>query len=313
MDAFDIQKVGYRWLRRAIGVLGMAPPVTLSGVPREPRRVRAGDVDQRLRAHGPSVPVRDDPGHALGAALRLPGYDEDDDFAGHLAGLSAVGVVVFPTNAPGTPMDLRAWTHITCAAAMFLLLAAFCLPVSRHGRGPQAGRTRSEHPGRRARLPQGAEGETGAGHAQGETQQPVPFLRCRHRRVRGRDAGVLRRDPERAVRAELGLRLVVRDHRALRLRNRLDGQGRHAPRRSAARSGGAQAAWLKAPPLRRRRCPRSFRPLTSTRGLSAARRDRPTLIRQSRRPSPPSTSLRSSSGSPRVCGGFAKKRGEGTR
>ena len=31
-DEFEAQKVGYRWLRRAIGVLGIALPLALTGV-----------------------------------------------------------------------------------------------------------------------------------------------------------------------------------------------------------------------------------------------------------------------------------------
>jgi peptidoglycan/LPS O-acetylase OafA/YrhL len=81
-----------------------------------------------------------------------PGYDEDDDFAGHLAGAFAFGVVIFPTNADGTPMDFRAWAHIGCAAVMFLLLAVFCLVLFRRTDADRKPRARSALAGARGFL-----------------------------------------------------------------------------------------------------------------------------------------------------------------
>ncbi len=127
MDTFDIQKLAYRWLRRTVGILAMALPITLSGICHESGDCQAatsisGYFHTDLRFLFVTIMV------LLGVLLfAYPGYDEDDDFAGHLAGAFAMGVVIFPTNAAGAPMDLRAWVHIVCAAAMFLLLAVFCL------------------------------------------------------------------------------------------------------------------------------------------------------------------------------------------
>jgi len=128
MNSYDIEKVSYRWLRRAIGVLGIILPIALSWGCHEsaglctPAGSISGYYHTSMRFLFVTVLV-------LLAVLLFayPGYDEDDDFAGHLAGLFALGVAIFPTNAPGTHMDLRAWVHVCCAAALFLLMAVFCL------------------------------------------------------------------------------------------------------------------------------------------------------------------------------------------
>ena len=128
MDSYDIEKVAYRWLRRAIGVLGMVLPLALSWGCREsaglctPATSISGYYHTSMRFLFVTVLV-------LLAVLLFayPGYDEDDDVAGHLAGLFALGVAIFPTNAPGAGMDTRAWIHVSCAAALFLLMAVFCL------------------------------------------------------------------------------------------------------------------------------------------------------------------------------------------
>jgi peptidoglycan/LPS O-acetylase OafA/YrhL len=146
VDAFDVQKVAYRWMRRTIGLLGMALPITLAGVCHEsgdcrPATSISGYYHTDMRFLFVTILV-------LLAVLLFayPGYDEDDDFAGHLAGAFTMGVVIFPINAGGTPMGPSAWAHVICAAAMFLLLAVFCLFLFRrteadrkpHGRAPSA-------------------------------------------------------------------------------------------------------------------------------------------------------------------------------
>jgi len=153
MNSYDIEKVSYRWLRRAIGVLGIILPLALSWGCRQsaglctPAASISGYYHTSMRFLFVTVMV-------LLAVLLFayPGYDEDDDFAGHLAGLFALGVAIFPTNAPGTQMDLRAWVHVGCAAALFLLMAVFCLFLFR--------RTEQDRkpPGRERTLLAGARG-----------------------------------------------------------------------------------------------------------------------------------------------------------
>ena len=158
MDAFDVQKLGYRWLRRAIGMLGMALPIALLGVCHESGDCReatsiSGYFHTDMRFLFVTIMV-------LLAVLLFayPGYDEDDDFAGHLAGTFAMGVAIFPTNADGTPMDFRAWVHIICAAAMFLLLAVFCLFLFRRTDADRKPRARNVLAGARGflKLPKGS-------------------------------------------------------------------------------------------------------------------------------------------------------------
>ena len=54
------------------------------------------------------------------------GYDRKDNWAGHLAGLSALGVAFFPTTESG-PREPVGYAHLVFAAILFITLTIFSL------------------------------------------------------------------------------------------------------------------------------------------------------------------------------------------
>lgn len=131
MDQYAAAKVSYRWLRRTIGGMGAALPFLVWGV----HSAQSGN-------YAP-LPTISDYFHSdvqylfvvilSGIAVLLfayPGYDQDDDLAGTIAGVCAAGVVLCPTDSSGQgPRWVRVLSalHLTFATGMFITLAVFCL------------------------------------------------------------------------------------------------------------------------------------------------------------------------------------------
>jgi len=66
------------------------------------------------------------------------GYDERDNWAGHAAGLFAIGIAWFPTTEVGSS-DFIGKIHFVCAASFFLVLSYFSLFLftkTKKGRDP---------------------------------------------------------------------------------------------------------------------------------------------------------------------------------
>lgn len=123
--------LSYLGLRRAVGVIGMALPVTLA----------VGG----LLLDGPGLQPSISDYYYTGMRDVLVGslcamavflfsyrYDRPDAVAGVLASLSAVGVALFPTTRGdelASAADLVGVVHLVCAAIFFLVLAWFCLAL----------------------------------------------------------------------------------------------------------------------------------------------------------------------------------------
>lgn len=112
----------YIWLRRLMGVLGLALPVVLVmwGL------VLSGSVLNSISDYY-SLRTRDAfVGILFAIAWFLAaykGYDRIDDIAGKIAGVFALGVAFIPNSAGGWQTTL----HFTFAAGLFLTLSFFCL------------------------------------------------------------------------------------------------------------------------------------------------------------------------------------------
>jgi len=125
----------YLYLRRAIGLIGLALPfVLILGK----QLVDGGDLAGSLSGYY-YTDVRDVFVGAMCAAgvflLAYYGHDQVDNLASTFAGLGAIGLATFPT----TPdHDVTAWDrtsgvlHLVFAAVFFLMLAYFCLRLFPH-------------------------------------------------------------------------------------------------------------------------------------------------------------------------------------
>ncbi|MEQ0557612.1 DUF998 domain-containing protein [Amycolatopsis sp. NEAU-NG30] len=125
----------YLFLRRAIGLIGLALPVVLI---LGKQLAQGGDLLGSLSAYY-YTDLRDVLVGAMCAAgvflLAYYGHDSIDNIASTVAGLGAIGLALFPT----TPdHDVTAWDrtagvlHLTFAAVFFLALAYFCLRLFPH-------------------------------------------------------------------------------------------------------------------------------------------------------------------------------------
>ncbi|WP_410632721.1 DUF998 domain-containing protein [Amycolatopsis sp. cmx-4-83] len=125
----------YLFLRRAIGLIGLALPfVLIFGK----QLVQGGDLIGSLSGYY-YTDVRDVFVGSMCAAgvflLAYYGHDFVDNVASSVAGLGAIGLALFPT----TPdHDVTAWDrtsgvlHLVFAAVFFLALAYFCLRLFPH-------------------------------------------------------------------------------------------------------------------------------------------------------------------------------------
>jgi hypothetical protein len=136
----------YLYLRRAIGLIGLALPVVLIV---GKQVVQGGDLVGSLSGYY-YTDLRDVLVGAMCAAgvflLAYYGHDRIDSIASTVAGLGAIGLALFPTT-PGH--DASAWDrtagvlHLTFATVFFLSLAYFCLRLFPHD---------GEHPERSGAL-----------------------------------------------------------------------------------------------------------------------------------------------------------------
>jgi hypothetical protein len=123
--------LSYLALRRSVGVIGMALPVTLAvgGLLLDGPGLQPTISDYYYSG------MRDVLVGSLCAMAVFLGsyrYDRPDTVAGVVAGVSAVGVALFPTTqggVPGGPVDPVGVVHFVCAATFFLTLAWFCLAL----------------------------------------------------------------------------------------------------------------------------------------------------------------------------------------
>lgn len=142
--------VSYLFLRKAVGIIGVALPFVL--------------VVGRWMLQGwgmlPSLSgyyytsMRDVFVGALCAIgvflLSYRGYERIDDIAGNLACVFAVGVALFPTDPPSgaTPLQITiGHVHLTFAALFFLTLAYFSLVLftKTHPNGRMSGRKKTRN------------------------------------------------------------------------------------------------------------------------------------------------------------------------
>ncbi|MBE8524012.1 DUF998 domain-containing protein [Amycolatopsis sp. H6(2020)] len=125
----------YLFLRRAIGLIGLALPVVLI---LGKQLVQGGDLIGSLSGYY-YTGLRDVLVGAMCAVgvflLAYYGHDYVDNIASTVAGLGAIGLALFPTT-PGH--DVTTWDrtagvlHLAFAAVFFLSLAYFCLRLFPH-------------------------------------------------------------------------------------------------------------------------------------------------------------------------------------
>lgn len=135
LDSYDTRKVAYRWLRRTIGELGICLPLVVAGVswlgtPGSSLQPTISDY-YNTEVRGLFVGILT----ALAVLLfAYPGYDEDDDLAGNIAGTLAMCVLLCPTRAVGDDTwraQLLSFIHLASAAGLFATLALFCFVLFR--------------------------------------------------------------------------------------------------------------------------------------------------------------------------------------
>lgn len=121
----------YLFLRRAIGVIGMALPFALVlGV-----LITSGEVLSSISGYYYSDLRNVFVGCMCAVGVFLIFYRGAafiDDVASFVAGVAAVGVALFPTRPAGTPTDgqkIVGSVHIGCAAVFFLMLAFIAIKV----------------------------------------------------------------------------------------------------------------------------------------------------------------------------------------
>jgi len=135
MEKYETAKVAYRWLRRAIGGMGVALPFLVWGVHSAQvlNAVPLPSISDYYHTEVQYIFVT-----VLAAVAILlfayPGYDRDDDLAGTLAGVFAAGVVLCPTRLDAdtrAAVKVLSVLHFIFAALMFGTLAVFCLVLFR--------------------------------------------------------------------------------------------------------------------------------------------------------------------------------------
>ncbi len=126
-DVYSSQIYSYLTLRKAVGWIGIMIPFTMMiGM----FILFDGNVVQKSISNYYYTGMRD---VLVGAICAIAlfmffyrGYDKWDDWAGNLAGLSAIGVAWFPTAEAG-PNNSIGLIHFISAALFFLTLAVFSL------------------------------------------------------------------------------------------------------------------------------------------------------------------------------------------
>jgi hypothetical protein len=126
----DPQLISYYTLRCAVGVIGIALPFVLAFG----KLILEGPGLQGSVSGYYYTVMRDTfVGMLCAIAVFLftyKGYDWRDDLTASIAGLSAIGVALFPTTPeldPTVRQELIGWIHLVSAAAFFFSLAWFCL------------------------------------------------------------------------------------------------------------------------------------------------------------------------------------------
>ena len=124
--------LSYLGLRKAVGIIGIALPLTLVV---GKVLVQGGGIESSISCYYHTAMRNLFVGSlcAIGIfLLSCRGYDRKDAIAGRLACLFAIGVAFFPTspcpNSPPEPAYISK-IHWSCAALLFLTLAYFCLAL----------------------------------------------------------------------------------------------------------------------------------------------------------------------------------------
>jgi hypothetical protein len=141
----DPAALSYLGMRKAVGILALAlPPALIGGAillaPLGPTGTWPHPLFQGSISDYYYTPM----GNFLVGSLcaiamflmSCRGYDWQDELAGYLACAFALGVAFCPTTPPGNPnptalQNALGNAHEICAAAMFLVLAFFCLVLFR--------------------------------------------------------------------------------------------------------------------------------------------------------------------------------------
>ncbi|AXB42915.1 DUF998 domain-containing protein [Amycolatopsis albispora] len=119
----------YLFLRRAVGVIGLALPVVLIA---GKLLIEGGDLLPSISGYYHSV-MR---GVFVGAMCAVGtflfsyrGHDRIDDLCGDVAAVAAIGVALFPIAGPDPTPGQRVveTVHVVCAAVFFVTLAVFSL------------------------------------------------------------------------------------------------------------------------------------------------------------------------------------------
>ncbi|RZQ63039.1 DUF998 domain-containing protein [Amycolatopsis suaedae] len=120
----------YLFLRRAIGVIGLAlPAVLIVGK----LLLQGGPLLNSISGYHHSVMGGVFVGSmcAVGTFLfSYRGYDRTDDICGNVAAVAAIGLALFPTTPSGSTDGterLIGLVHLAFAAVFFVMLAVFCL------------------------------------------------------------------------------------------------------------------------------------------------------------------------------------------
>lgn len=140
----------YLFLRRAIGLIGLALPPALILVK---LAIDGGGLLDSISGYYYS----DVRGVFVGSMcavgvflLSYRGYGTMDDVAGNVAAVAAIGVALFPTapvNGATHTQHAIGIVHLTCAAVFFLTLAFFCFALFPRSDGAPATRRKTQRNG----------------------------------------------------------------------------------------------------------------------------------------------------------------------
>ncbi|MFI6027613.1 DUF998 domain-containing protein [Amycolatopsis magusensis] len=120
----------YLYLRRAVGVIGLALPVVLV---LGKLLLEGGGLQESISGYYHTVMRGVFVGSmcAVGTfLLSYRGHDRLDDLCGNVAAVAAIGVGLFPVAAgpdPSATARLVETVHVVCAAVFFVTLSVFCL------------------------------------------------------------------------------------------------------------------------------------------------------------------------------------------
>lgn len=151
--------LSYHVLRRIVGIIALALPFALTGGAILVSLLGPGHrlpepLFQRTLSDYFYTPVGTlYVGSVAGIAMFLissRGYDRTDEIAGYLAGIFALGVVLFPSEDPRATHYSRleiqiGYVHTAFAALMFLAIAYFCLFLFRRTSAERGITRRKQH------------------------------------------------------------------------------------------------------------------------------------------------------------------------